>query len=80
VSKYASDDEEMDEEEGKSASLDDELMSALRPQPKKAASGATSIGSVKGGGRAKAAAEINELNGLWNAPPDVSEYFSSNNF
>jgi chemotaxis protein histidine kinase CheA len=75
--KFASDDEE--EGSDKEAGLNDEIMAAMKPQPKKASTGATSIGSVKGMPRT-AKAEVQELTNLWDAPPDVSEFFSTGNF
>lgn len=43
---------------------------SLRPQPKKASTGATRLGGVT-----KEAAEVNDLSKLWESAPDVSKYF-----
>lgn len=81
LSKFAADDEEEEEGHDKEANLDDELMAALRPQTPKRASGATSVGNVRGSSRTAAhQKEAAELEGLWNAPPDVSEYFETGNY
>ena len=80
-SRFASDEEDEDEDEGKTAGLDDELMAALRPQTPKRASGATRIGQVTGTGRTAAQnKEAADLQNLWDAPPDVSEYFETGSF
>jgi hypothetical protein len=45
---------------------------SLRPQPKRAATGATRLG---GGVSKTASSEINELSNLWESAPDVSKFF-----
>lgn len=43
---------------------------SLRPQPKKASTGATRLGGIT-----KEAAEVSDLSKLWESAPDVSKYF-----
>lgn len=43
---------------------------ALRPQPRKASTGATRLGGIT-----KEAAEVSDLSKLWESAPDVSKYF-----
>lgn len=43
---------------------------SLRPQPKKASTGATRLGGIT-----KEAAEVNDLSKLWESAPDVSKFF-----
>jgi len=43
---------------------------ALRPQPRKASTGATRLGGIT-----KEAAEVGDLSKLWESAPDVSKYF-----
>lgn len=59
-----------------SASLDADLSTALKPQPKTAGTGATSLGKVQGTSKT-AASEIGELASLWKTEPNVSEFFSN---
>lgn len=59
-----------------SASLDADLSTALKPQPKTAGTGATSLGKVQGSSKT-AASEIGELASLWKTEPNVSEFFSN---
>lgn len=59
--------EEQDAEEGKKGQ---QKAASLRPQPKKASTGATRLGGVT-----KEAAEVNDLSKLWESAPDVSKFF-----
>ena len=55
------------EEEGKS-----DKKAALRPQPKRASTGASRLGGVT---KKASSGEINQLSALWESAPDVSKYF-----
>ena len=55
------------EEEGKS-----DKKAALRPQPKRASTGASRLGGVT---KKASSGEINQLSDLWESAPDVSKYF-----
>jgi hypothetical protein len=60
-----SEEEEVEEEE------ESKKKAALRPQPKKASTGASRLGGVK----KEASGEINQLSQLWESAPDVSKFF-----
>jgi hypothetical protein len=72
--KYAKQDEaeeqqdEAEEQQEKGAKK--KASASLRPQPRKASTGATRLGGVT-----KEAAEVNDLSNLWESAPDVSKYF-----
>lgn len=63
----AEEEEQQAEVEGKKGQ---QKAASLRPQPKKASTGATRLGGVT-----KEAAEVNDLSKLWESAPDVSKYF-----
>lgn len=63
--------EETEKESGKKAASEVKT----RPQPKKASTGAKTVGNVQGGMSKEAASEIHELEKLWDSAPDVSDYF-----
>jgi len=65
--KQAPADAEEQEEEPKKAQ---QKSASLRPQPKKATTGATRLGGIT-----KEAAEVSDLSKLWESAPDVSKYF-----
>lgn len=59
--------EEQDADEPKKGQ---QKAAALRPQPRKASTGATRLGGIT-----KEAAEVSDLSKLWESAPDVSKYF-----
>jgi hypothetical protein len=71
--KYAKQDEaeeQQDEAEEQQEKGAKKASASLRPQPRKASTGATRLGGVT-----KEAAEVNDLSKLWESAPDVSKYF-----
>ena len=62
--------DEAEEQQEKGAKKGQQKAAALRPQPRKASTGATRLGGVT-----KEAAEVNDLSKLWESAPDVSKFF-----
>ena len=62
--------EEQEEEQEEEPKKGQQKAASLRPQPKKASTGATRLGGVT-----KEAAEVNDLSKLWESAPDVSKFF-----
>ena len=60
-----------EEVEEKAEEKEESKKASLRPQPKKASTGATRLGGVS----KEAASEVNDLSKLWESAPDVSKFF-----
>jgi len=63
-------DAEEQQEEQQAEKKGQQKAASLRPQPKKASTGATRLGGIT-----KEAAEVNDLSKLWESAPDVSKFF-----
>lgn len=62
--------EQEEEQEADEPKKGQQKAAALRPQPRKASTGATRLGGIT-----KEAAEVSDLSKLWESAPDVSKYF-----
>ncbi len=62
--------EQEEEQEADEPKKGQQKAAALRPQPRKASTGATRLGGIT-----KEAAEVSDLSKLWDSAPDVSKYF-----
>ena len=60
-----------EEVEEKAEDKEESKKASLRPQPKRASTGATRLGGVS----KEAASEVNDLSKLWESAPDVSKFF-----
>ena len=68
--------EEVDGKEGaKKKASQGQVVSQLRPQPKKASAGARTVGTQVR--TAAAAGDVSELAKLWDSAPDVSKVFGN---
>ena len=76
--KAAADEKEEDAEEKAAETVQEEVehaaekKAALRPQPKKASTGATRLGGVS---KEAGSSEVTDLSKLWESAPDVSKFF-----